>query len=152
MDASVAEVTVNVVDPEMPMYVAVIVVCPEAMGMASPLEPPALLTSAIPLFDELQVTRGVRSCTVPSEKLPLAENCWDSPMGVLGLVGVTSIETSVAESTVSTVLPETPSNVAVIVADPVPTDLASPLETVATAVLSELHETAAVRSSVVLSE
>lgn len=122
MEVSCAAVTVKVDDPDMPMYFAVMIVCPTAMGLANPLEPSALLTSAIPLFDELQVTIVVRSCEVPSEKFPLAENCWDNPIGVLGLVGVTSIESSSADSTVRTVPPVTPSNVAVIVADPVPTE------------------------------
>jgi hypothetical protein len=157
MDASVAEVTVSVEVPEMPPSVAVMIVWPGAMGVARPLDPAALPTDAIPVSDELQVTRDVRSCTEPSEKFPLAENCWISPIGMLGSAGATSIETSTAELTVRSVLPETPPSVAVIVVSPAPMEVASPLEpgvllTVATAVFDELQVTSEVRSSVVLSE
>ena len=78
-------------------------------------------------------------------------------MGMLGLVGVTSIETSFAGSTVRSVLPEMPPTVAVIVVSPAPTEVASPtvsgaLLTVATAAFDEVQVAAALRSSVVLSE
>src|SRR5512143_2482884 len=157
MYASVADVTVSIEVPELPPSDAVMIVCPGARGVASPLEPDALLIAATPASDELQVTRDVRSCTEPSEKFPLAENCWGNPMGILGSVGATSIETRTAESTVRSVLPETPLSMAEIVVSPAPTEVASPLEpavllTVATAVSDELQTTSAVRSSVVSSE
>ncbi len=157
MPVSVAAVTLSCVVPDMLPSDAVIVVCPTATGVISPLEPTALLAVATDVVEELHVTRDVRSCTEPSPKFPLAENCWDSPMGMLGSVGVTSIETIFAESTVRSVLPETPPNVAVIVVSPALTEVATPLEpgallTVATAVFEELQVAARVRSSVVLSE
>ena len=78
-------------------------------------------------------------------------------MGMLGSVGVTSIESSFAGLTVRLVLPERRPSVAVTVVSPAPTEVASPLEpeallTVATALFDELQVTAAVRSSVVLFE
>jgi hypothetical protein len=66
MDTSVAEVTVNVVDPDVLPNVAVIVVEPADADVASPLET-ALLMAATPAADELQVTDAVRSCVVLSE-------------------------------------------------------------------------------------
>jgi len=70
---------------------------------------------------------------------------------MLGRPGVTSIDTSVAEVTVSAVLPDTVPNVAVIVAKPTATAVACPLEPgalliVATVVEEELQTTDAVRS------
>ena len=67
MDTSVAEVTVNVVDPDIPPDVALIVVDPAAAEVARPLEPAALLMAATPVADEFQVTAVVRSCVVLSE-------------------------------------------------------------------------------------
>jgi hypothetical protein len=76
---------------------------------------------------------------------------------MLGLVGETWIDTSVAEVTVSMVLPDLPPNVAVIVVEPEATTVARPLEPavlliVAAAGSDELQVTAAVRSWLVLSE
>ena len=51
-----------------------------------------------------------------------------SPFATLGFVGVTAIDTSVAGVTVSAVEPDTAPDVAVIVALPVATVLARPLE------------------------
>lgn len=92
METSVADVTVNVVEPLTPLVgsVAVIVVVPIAMDVAKPLEPAALLTTtfgepvaleiallivAAPVLDELHVTAVVRSCVVPSVNVPVAVNC-----------------------------------------------------------------------------
>ncbi len=89
------------------------VVEPAATDEARPLEPAALLTAATAAFDELQVACVVRSWTVLSEKVPVAVNCWLLPSARLGLGGVTPIDTSVAEVTVSVVLPEMVPDVAV---------------------------------------
>jgi hypothetical protein len=67
MDTSVAELTVNVVDPVMPPDIAVIVVEPTAVGVASPLDPTALLIVATAAVNEFQVTDVVRFCVVLSE-------------------------------------------------------------------------------------
>ncbi|HYA86711.1 MAG TPA: hypothetical protein VEI57_06580 [Nitrospirota bacterium] len=62
--------------------------------------------------------------------MPLAVNCWGSPIGMIELNGTTSIDCSVTvgASAVSVVLPEKPPRVAVIVAVPAPIEVASTLE------------------------
>ena len=71
---------------------------------------------------------------------------------MLGVVGVTSRDTSVAGVTVRVVDPAMLPDAAVIVVDPAATAAADPLLMVATPVLDELHVTEAVKSCVVLSE
>jgi hypothetical protein len=76
---------------------------------------------------------------------------------MLGLVGVTVRDTSVAEVTVSVVAPDILPDVAVIVVEPAATDVAKPLEPTAlliaaTPAVDELQVTAVVRFCVVLSE
>jgi len=73
------------------LKVAKIVTAPRARATASP--PAAIETT--PLFDEAQVTEAVISCTVPSENVPLAVNCWRVPRDKTGSDGVTAIETKV---------------------------------------------------------
>lgn len=72
-------------------------------------------------------------------------------MAMPGLVGVTSMDTSVAGVTESVVDPVMLPDAAVIVVEPGATAAADPLLTVATPVLDELQVTDAVRSCVVLS-
>jgi len=67
IDASVAAVTVRVVEPDILPDVAVIVVEPAATEVANPLEPAALLMVATAAADEPQVTAVVRFCVVLSE-------------------------------------------------------------------------------------
>mgnify|MGYP001573491007 CR=1 FL=1 len=157
IDTSVAADTVRMVLLATDPSVAVIVAVPAATEVASPLEPAALLTVAIAESDELQVTVAVRSWVEPSEYMPVAVNCRDAAGAILGLLGVTWIEESVAEDTVSVVLPKTDPRVAVIEAEPAATGVASPLEPaalliVANAVFDELQVTDAVKSWVELSE
>ncbi len=76
---------------------------------------------------------------------------------MLGFVGDTLIETSGAEVTVRSVLPDMPARVAVIVVVPAPTDAARPFEPAAllisaTPAGTALHVTYSVRSWLVLSE
>jgi hypothetical protein len=66
-ETSVAGVTASVVEADTPPEVALIVVEPVATEVASPFEPAALLTVAIPVDEELQVTDAVRSWVVLSE-------------------------------------------------------------------------------------
>jgi hypothetical protein len=150
-------VTASVAVPVMFPEVAVIVVEPAATEVASPLEPAALLIAATPAVDELQVTAVVRFCVVPSENVPVAVNCRVVPNAMLGLVGVTVMDTSVAEVTVSVVEPDMLPDVAVMVVEPATIEVASPWEPAAllmaaTAAVDELQLTAAVKSCVVLSE
>ena len=76
---------------------------------------------------------------------------------MLGLVGVTAMDTSVAGVTVSVVVPDMLPKVAVIVVEPEATDVANPLEPAAllmaeTAVLDEFQVTAVVKFCVDPSE
>ncbi len=78
-------------------------------------------------------------------------------MAMLGLVGETAMETSVAGVIVSVVDPDMLPNVAVIVVVPAVTEVASPCEpaallTTATPAADELQATAVVKFCVVLSE
>ena len=66
MDASVAAVTVSVVDPETLPRIAEIFVVPSAIEVASPFEPPALLIVATAEVPEFHVTVVVRICVEPS--------------------------------------------------------------------------------------
>jgi hypothetical protein len=75
---------------------------------------------------------------------------------MLGFVGVTSIETSVAEVTVSMVDADTAPSVAVIIVEPVPAVVVIPFEPgvlliVATLATEELHATEALMSCTELS-
>jgi len=67
IDCRVAEVTFSVVLPDTPFMVAVIVVNPLKTDVASPTEPGMLLTVAIDVDDDVQVTDRVTSCIVLSE-------------------------------------------------------------------------------------
>ena len=76
---------------------------------------------------------------------------------MFGLVGVTAMEINMAGVTVTVVEPEILPDVAVIVAEPLPTVAASPLLPatllmVATLVFEELHATDVVMSCELLSE
>jgi len=91
IEDKVAEVTVKGVVPDLSPEVAVMVVVPAATAVARPL----LVTVAIDVSDELQVACAVTSRLVPSEYEPVAANCLVVPWGMLGLAGVTAIESSV---------------------------------------------------------
>jgi hypothetical protein len=150
-------VTVSVAVPVTLPDVAVIVVEPAATDAAKPLDPTALLIVAAPAIDELHVTAAVKSCVVLSEYVPMAVNCWVVPNAMLGPVGVTVRDTSVAEVTVRVVDPEILPDVAVIVVEPAATEVARPFEPTAlliaaTPAVDELQVTAVVRFCVVLSE
>ena len=89
--------------------------------------------------------------------MPVAVNCLVVPSAMLGLAGVTEIEDSVAEVTVSVVVFTTAPNRAVIAAEPAATEVARPLEPAellitAIVVSDELQVTDAVRSWVELFE
>jgi hypothetical protein len=64
--------TVMVVEPWIPLKVAVINALPTVRPVTRPRVPAVLLTVAMPLLPELQLTRVVRSCTLPSLKFPSA--------------------------------------------------------------------------------
>ena len=104
MDFRVALVTVRVVYPGIIPAMALIVAGPTERPVAMPLP----FTVAIELLDEIQVTWVVISYVVPSEYVPTAENCWVVPAGMLGLAGVTDMDTRVEDDAVSDIPPPPP--------------------------------------------
>jgi len=152
-EMSVAAVTVSVVDPDRVPVVAVIVVEPAATEVTSPAEPAVLLILAIDDADELQTTSAVRSWVVLSENVPVAANCRVIPIAMLGLVGVTVMDASVADVIVNVVEPETVPFVAVIVVLQAPLPLKRPFVIHKALTESDDDQVAVVvRSCVVLSE
>ncbi|MGD0282318.1 MAG: hypothetical protein ABSB95_08160 [Dissulfurispiraceae bacterium] len=146
MDLSVALLTARVVKPDVLPKVAVIVEVPADTEVAFPLEPDALLTVATDV-PEVQVTCDVRSCVLLSEYVPVAENCWDVPIAMLGLAGVTAMDTSVTGLTVRVVEPTMLPEMAFMVVVPTTADEAFPeLLIVATDAEDELQATDDVRS------
>ena len=124
---------------------------PVLADVASPCDPAALLTVATPGVSELQVALEVTSCVEWSENVPVAVNCSVVPLAMLGLDGVTAIDTTTADVTVSFVDPEVEFRLALMFAEPVPTEVARPCDpaallTVATPGVSELQVTEAVKS------
>src|SRR5215469_2470965 len=82
-----AAVTDTVVDPLTPEAVAVILAIPSATGESNPVA----LTAPTFVLEECQVTVVVRICVVPSEYLPVAENCCVWPRGTWASAGPTEI-------------------------------------------------------------
>jgi hypothetical protein len=141
--------TVNAVESLTEPSVAVTVVVPDAMLLASPL----LSIVATEVSVEAQVTEPVRSWVLLLEYVPVALNCLVCPNPMDGLAGVTEIDSSIGAVTVSVVEPLIDPNVAWIVVLPCAILLASPaLLIVATDVNTEAHVTEPLRSCVVLLE
>jgi hypothetical protein len=90
MEDRVAAVHVRAVLPEILPWVAVIIAVPTVKVVARPV----LLMVATDVLDERQMTCVVISRLVPSEYVPVAVNCWLTPKGVFGLVGVKAMEES----------------------------------------------------------
>jgi|SRR5215472_787841 len=108
IEVRVAPVAVIVVEPETPLRVAVIAVFPTARPVTSPEVPNALLTCAIVLSPEVQLTRLVQFGVLPSLKVQVAVRSTAVPLAIEGLTGVTAIEVRVSAVTVTVVEPETP--------------------------------------------
>jgi hypothetical protein len=89
--ASVAGDTFKVVPPVTAFRVAEMLVLPTLTAVASP----ALLMVATPVLVEAQVTEPVRFWVLASEYVPVAVNCWVAPFWIVGLAGVTAIDTNV---------------------------------------------------------
>ena len=108
--------------------VAVMIVEPTETLVARPSLPDALLTVAPDVFEEPHVTELLRSCVLPSLKVPVAVSCCVVPKAIDGFVGVTASDVSTAAVTVSVVLPLMllAGSVAVIVAEPTDTLIARP--------------------------
>jgi hypothetical protein len=92
MEDRVAAVTVRSVLPEIVPKVAMTLQVPTARPVARPV---LLLIDATDVSDKLQMTCMVISRLAPSEYVPVAVNCLVMPTAMLGLTGVTAIETSV---------------------------------------------------------
>jgi hypothetical protein len=154
---STAAVTVTAVVPDTPPRVAVIVALPAAVPVTRPWLPGASLTVASDGAEESQVTNAVRFWVVPSEKSPVAMSCSLVPVAIEELGGVIVIAVSTADVTVTVVVPDTPPNVALIVALPAAVPVTTPrpgavLLTAATDGAEETQVTNVVRFWVVPSE
>jgi hypothetical protein len=127
--SSVASITVSVVLPVMAPNLAVIIVKePTLTPVARPEEFDALLITTTAVFEELQVTCFVRTCSEVSENIPVAVNCWLNFRPIVALEGVTTMDVNVADVTVRVALLDTmlPA-VARTVVDPTAVDVAKPL-------------------------
>jgi hypothetical protein len=87
---------------------AEIVVVPTLKALASPLT----VIEATPVADEFHTTEPVMFCVDESEKVPVAVNCCAIPIEMFAFAGVTTMETTVAEVTVSVAEPVTEPEVA----------------------------------------
>jgi len=139
-------VTVRMVEPLTDPKEAEIVVMPCLDVLASPW----LLMVATAVLEEFQLTKVVRSCVLPSVKVPVALNCCFVPSGMEGLPGVTARDTKTGGVTVRMVEPLTDPKEAVITVAPWARLVASPwlpaeLLIAATAGFEELQVTEVVR-------
>jgi hypothetical protein len=123
IDTSVAAVTARVADPLVEPDVAVIVVDPCAMLVASPIVEVMVATVGVL---ELHCTTPVMFCVLPLLNVPVAVNCCGTPSGSVGIAGVTASETSVAAVTVTFAEPLIEPEFAVTPALPTATLLATP--------------------------
>jgi len=143
---------VNVVDPETPPRVAVIVTDPGAFAVASPPPLWPLLMVARFADDVLQCADLVKSWVVPSAKYPVAENCRVWPTFIVGSTGVTTMPSNVWFATFSVVLALKPPIAAVIVTIPGFRPVTRPVESTEAIVLSVEDQAASAETSwVVLS-
>ncbi len=147
-DSSVASTTVSVVELVIFPKVALIIVAPFEMEVASPLVP----IVATFMFEEFQVTSDVKSWVVLSEKVPIAVNCCFNPLAKEELLGATARDWRTADVTVSVAEAVLLPNDAEIVVVPTPVAVARPeLLIVATPAFDEVHVTVDVRFGIVLS-
>jgi len=150
-------VTVSEAAPDTFPVMHVIAVVPTPTAVAKPFDPAALLIVAMPVLAELQTADAVRSCVVLFVNKPVAVNVSEAPFAMVGLLGVTVIDSSVAAVIVSVVDPDMLPDNAVNVMVPVVTDVADPAEPAALLIVAmpgfdELQVTAVVKSCVVVSE
>jgi hypothetical protein len=131
--------------------IASMVVMPAATPDANPEEE----IVAILVFDELQVIDPVIFCVVLSAYVPIAANCCVAPAMILGVDGVTAMETNVdvCPDIVKVVEPEMRPDIAATLVVPALIAVARPaFERLAMLVFDELHVTDPVISCLVLSE
>jgi len=121
--------TVRPVDPLIAPKAAPMVVLPVATLVATPLLP-IVATAGV---EELQTTDPEISCVLLSLNDPVAVNCLVVPVAIVEFAGVTVSDTRLAPVTVSDAVPLTDPLAAVIVVEPAPVLVASPVaSTVAT--------------------
>jgi len=138
MDIRWAVETVKLVEPLTAPSVAEMLVVPVAR---LPTEP-RLFMVAVTGLEEPQRTDSVRSSVLLSLKVPVAVNCFVVPTAMLEFAGVTAIDTNVALFTLSEAVPVIEPEIALIVADPVPTEVARPEAlTVAVPETDDVHVT-----------
>lgn len=119
------------------------VVVPALTRLANPV----LLIVATAVFEEVHVTPELMSRTVPSLKVPVAENCcdpWRADTDTFD--GVSWIEVRGEVVTVTVVDPDTPSELAEIVAEPGATVVAIPALLINTIVAFEVVQTGSERT------
>ena len=127
--------------------------------VATPVARPVLDIVTTFVFDELQAIVPVIFCAVLSEYVPIAINCCVAFNAMLGLLGVTAIETSIAGAVIVNItdpdiLPDKPLlDVALIVVVPAATAVARPVfEILALLVSVDVQATESVIICVELSE
>jgi hypothetical protein len=106
--AALPPVAVRYVEPVIFPDLAVISVVPDALAVARPLDPVALLTIATSGTEEVQVTEDVKGVGLPYVGVPVAENCSVEPTAMLEIAGSTSSEKSTAGVPISKVESEMP--------------------------------------------
>src|SRR5262249_34246892 len=105
IDWSTTAVTVSVVEPETAPLVALIVLVPAFTAVASPVA----LIAAVAGVPDVHVTVLVKSCVVPSLKVPVALNCFVPPTVTVGFGGVTAMDCKTAPDV--TPVPDKPNEV-----------------------------------------
>ena len=138
IDERVAAVTFKVVTSVFPVAtsVAVIVVAPNVNAEANPVTGSMLATAGV---EEIQVTDDVFTITVLSEFIPIAVNCCVVPLAILGLIGLTDRDASVAAVTsnvVEFVIPVAESIAVIVTGPPTASAVASPFVPAALLILA----------------
>lgn len=144
MSTSDAGFTVNVALPDTEPKVAITLDWPAALPNATPLE----LTSAKTGAETFHCTDSVRSCELPSLRVPVAVNCWVVPASTAAEAGCTAIDTSVAGLTEKLAEPLIDPIAAFTVLEPVASAVAIPEGETCTADDDELQTTDPLKSRV----
>ena len=126
IDCRTAAVTLIVVLPLIVPEVAIICAEPVPTLNANPAVFDTLLIVATVEAFELHCTVLVKSCVLPSVKVPVAVNCRVMPNGMLEMAGVIARETNTAGVMLNVVEPVTVPEVAVTLVVPTATLVASP--------------------------
>ena len=138
IDSRAAGLTVRTVEPVIPSSDALMLDVP----VVAPVAKPAAVIVATEVVAEAHVTWLVRFWVELSEKVPVAVNCSLVLWAILGLAGVTAIDSRAAGLIERTVEPVIPSSEALMVDVPVVAPVAKPAAViVATEVVAEAQVT-----------